>query len=472
MASRDGDGAGPDETQVLPERAPLPSDELSSGARIGEYVVQSQLARGGCGTVYVGTHRTLGRRAAIKVLHRELARVPIMVERFHREARAVNMIRDDHIADVFELGQLDDGRPYMIMELLEGETLQALIERQGPMSVAEICEVVAPICSALGAAHRVGIIHRDLKASNVFVTTVAGQRMIKLLDFGIAKLTQADADTPQLTQVGSRLGTPIAMAPEQIRGQAVDPRTDVYALGVLIYFLLVGRPPFTAPTAAEVERKQLEDPPPRPSAAAALPLPIDDVVLGCLSKLPDQRYPSAAAVLAALKLACGHAPRRAGARTARAIGVYVTVKITHDSDDPDDEVLDELDRHLERAAIALREAGLAIIVEAGAALLGVTPLGDDDERSARGQQLTAAARLAASMPPIAGAGWSVSTLICVHVDQALIRGDVVAGGPLLDMAAWVPSDHRVGAWATAGAVADIVSIPAGERMIQIQASHP
>src|SRR6266478_5793915 len=174
----------------------------------------------------------------------ELAPSPEMVERFVREARVVNRIRHPNIVDIYEFGELDDKRPYFVMELLEGTSLASIVERRGRLSPAQALSYLEPVCDALRAAHAAGVVHRDLKASNVAVVKEGDPPRVKLLDFGIAKLVRTAPGERGLTAVGQRIGTPYAMAPEQIRGGAIDARVDIYALGVLLYQLLTGRYPF------------------------------------------------------------------------------------------------------------------------------------------------------------------------------------------------------------------------------------
>ena len=169
------------------------------GTFAGSYVLKRELASGGGGTVYEAQHRLLGRRAAVKVLRRELAGSPQMVARFLREALAVNMIKHPNIVDIYEFGELPDGRPFYVMELLEGTDLRSVLHDQGRISPPEVLEYLEPVCSALEAAHARGIVHRDLKASNIFIAATsngdnsAPKRVVKLLDFGIAKLLHPDA---------------------------------------------------------------------------------------------------------------------------------------------------------------------------------------------------------------------------------------------------------------------------------------
>src|SRR6185369_15580856 len=179
----------------------------------GDYVIEGLLAEGGCGSVYVAQHRAMERRAALKILRGALASSPRMVERFVREVDLVNLLRHPNIVEIHDLGQLADGRPYYTMELLEGTTLDAQLRAEGRMPPAEGLEILEPVCSALRAAHAAGIVHRDVKASNIFLSRAGGAAGIKLLDFGIAKLTDPGMSAAGLTTFGHAVGTPTAMAP-------------------------------------------------------------------------------------------------------------------------------------------------------------------------------------------------------------------------------------------------------------------
>src|SRR6186713_2420115 len=185
--------------------AAVDADALKPGTLAGAYVLKKELASGGGGTVYEAHHRILGRRAAVKVLRRQLASSPQMVARFVQEARAVNMIKHPSIVDIFEFDDLPDGRPFYVMELLEGIDLRSVLNERGRFPPGEVLEILEPVCSALQAAHDLGIVHRDLKASNIFIAKIGGQRVIKLLDFGIAKLLHPDAGQGEggLTVVGT-----------------------------------------------------------------------------------------------------------------------------------------------------------------------------------------------------------------------------------------------------------------------------
>src|SRR3954470_17415767 len=327
---------GPNQAGALAQA--VDPDQLKSGTIAGAYVLKKELASGGGGTVYEAQHRLLGRRAAVKVLRRELAGSPQMIARFLREALAVNMIKHPNIVDIYEFGELPDGRPFYVMELLEGTDLRRVLQSRGRLSPGEVLEYLLPVCSALEAAHAHGVVHRDLKSSNIFVVDQGGAgqaangggesppRVVKLLDFGIAKLLHPDATEAGLTKVGTRLGTSYTMAPEQIRGDAIDERADIYALGVVLYHLLTGQYPFRADTMADIERQHLEAPPPRRSQGAAVPPQLDAVVLRSMEKAPERRFPSAKAFAEALREAVGTKTDQPEI-TARAAAVYVEIRI-------------------------------------------------------------------------------------------------------------------------------------------------
>jgi serine/threonine-protein kinase len=221
----------PDAVVTMPEKA---GDErvgdgaqLAAGTAVGEYVIDGKLGEGGMGTVYAATHPLIGKRAAIKVINLGLTTDGTAVQRFIQEARAVNQIRHGNIVDIFSFGELPDGRRYFVMEYLEGVSLADRV-KEGGMSLREAIEILDQVCDALEAAHEKGIVHRDLKPDNVFlVRTRGGRSVVKLLDFGIAKLSTTGS--MQKTRTGIVMGTPAYMSPEQGRGKSVDPRTDIYA---------------------------------------------------------------------------------------------------------------------------------------------------------------------------------------------------------------------------------------------------
>jgi serine/threonine-protein kinase len=283
----DGRLASDDESTVSMEPPSLDGEDgLAQGTMLGEYQVERTLARGGMGTVFAAVHPLIGKRVAIKVLSRALCSDPASVQRFVDEARVVNRIGHPNIVDVFAFGAMPDGRQYLVMELLQGETLGARMAR-APVPLAEACAVMKQLARALGAAHAHGVIHRDLKPDNVFLVTVDGGSMVKLLDFGIAKLSHQDAVTR--TAAGALVGTPQYIAPEQARGGRVDAHSDIYAFGGLLFELLAGRPVFLVNGVTEAIAKHLLEAAPRLSQFAQVPDELDDLVAAMLAKNPAVR---------------------------------------------------------------------------------------------------------------------------------------------------------------------------------------
>ncbi len=218
----------------------------------GKYEVRHLLARGGIGEVYLGVNRRLGKNVAIKVLGAEHAHVPAVVERFEQEARVAAMMRSAHIADVYDLGDLEGGERFIVMELLEGENLGDRLEREKRVSEKRLCELTLQILDALSCAHAAGVVHRDLKPENLFLTERDGRDFVKVVDFGISKLVNDDPDARRLTLAGAVLGTPLYMSPEQARGKVVDHRSDLYSLGVILYEAALGEPPYAGENANDL----------------------------------------------------------------------------------------------------------------------------------------------------------------------------------------------------------------------------
>lgn len=283
------------------------------GVTLGEYKVLSLLGGGAMGLVYRGVQPLIGRPVAIKVLKRELAQDPQHARRFLEEARSLSVARHPGIIDVFGFGETPAGEPYLVMELLEGQALDELLAERGKLSPAEAVTLLVPMLSALGAAHAAGVIHRDLKPANVFVVHLNdGTTFPKLLDFGLARRGAAGERLRQ-TSVG---GTPLYMAPEQVRGEAVGPQADLYSFGCMAFELLAGRPPFTSANLREVIEQHLRlDPPKLRALAPEVPVELEQLVRELLTKDPSQRPATALEVRARLEaiqasLAVAAAPTR------------------------------------------------------------------------------------------------------------------------------------------------------------------
>jgi Protein kinase domain len=280
------------------------AEDVLLGTSVGPYRIARLLGVGGMGRVYKGVQPQIGSRVAIKVLSRECTDRKDLVERFFSEARAVNLIRHESIVNVLDLSILPDGRPYIVMEYLDGAPLSDLVTRLGAMPLGGVCRLTVEVLDALGAAHAKGIVHRDLKPDNIFVTPVG---RAKVLDFGIAKLL------PELggsfTQTGSLLGTPHYMSPEQASGKGVDFRTDLYAMGVILFECVTGQKPFHGDSMFDLLRKHVDLPPPPPRALRPdLPPALEHIILVALAKDPHQRFPSAAAMTGALQQASAGLP--------------------------------------------------------------------------------------------------------------------------------------------------------------------
>ncbi|HEY5951732.1 MAG TPA: serine/threonine-protein kinase [Kofleriaceae bacterium] len=263
---------------------------LAPGTMVGEYRVEGIVGEGGMGQVYGAVHPVIGKRAAIKVLLPEICRNRQMVERFVMEARAVNQIGHPNIVDVFAFGALPDGRQYMVMEWLRGLSLSDRLKRGVP-TIPETCDILYGVAAALDAAHASGIIHRDLKPHNVFLVDVRGAKpLVKLLDFGLVKLSDTEDPRMERTRAGALLGTPAYMSPEQALGRSIDTRSDNYALGVLAFEMLTGRLPFIEDTAMGLLVAHMQSPPSLPSSVApGIPGELDRMVLALLAKDPAAR---------------------------------------------------------------------------------------------------------------------------------------------------------------------------------------
>jgi serine/threonine-protein kinase len=246
------------------------------------------------GWVYRAEHVKLGREVALKLLKPQYAARRDSVARFFQEARAVNRIRHRNIVDVTDFVELEDGTVFIIMELLRGAPLSALA-RDGALSAPRLLAILVQIADALGAAHDVGIVHRDMKPDNIFVSQPGdGGDHVKLLDFGVAKLIAADAESAWETKAGSVIGTPAYMSPEQAGGLQVDGRSDLYSVGAIMYEMFCGQPLFQARSFGEYVRMHLNEQPLPPRATAggaALDERIERVILRCIEKSPDARYP-------------------------------------------------------------------------------------------------------------------------------------------------------------------------------------
>ena len=270
----------------------------------GKYRIERTLGEGAMGIVFAARHIDLHELRAIKLMLPSALGNAEGIERFLREARAAVRLRSRHIARVLDIGRTDDGAPFIVMEHLEGSDLRTVLESAGTLPVLDAVRYLAQACEGLAEAHAVGIVHRDLKPANLFLAREPnGEPCIKVLDFGIAKISAAaDAPALEMTKTAEIIGTPMFMSPEQMRStRDVDARTDVWALGVILFRALTGQAPFAGTTITQLCAAVVADPAPPPSSLRAeLPFGLEAVVLRCLEKDPGRRYANAAELGAAL----------------------------------------------------------------------------------------------------------------------------------------------------------------------------
>lgn len=290
---------------------PTPGTTLI-GTAIGNYQIISELGAGAMGEVYLGEHPQIGRRVAIKVLVESLANNQAMAERFMSEARAVNKINHPNIIQIFDFGQLPDGRLYYTMEYLQGRELKHVLKEHAPLSLQSTADVLRQISGALQAAHSMGVVHRDLKPENIFVVENDQGFTVKILDFGIAKLLEPGMGVSHRTSTGMIMGTPLYMSPEQAAGDVkkISAQSDIYALGVIAYQMLSARLPIDAPTTAQILAMHITEPPtPLSTVAQGIPASVAAVVEGALAKEPELRPRTAQEFYESFARACmGAAP--------------------------------------------------------------------------------------------------------------------------------------------------------------------
>ncbi len=308
-----------------------PGDVLS-----GKFRVERVLGVGGMGVVVAATHLQLGQLVALKFMLTHALAHPDNVARFEREAKAAVRLKSDHVAKVTDVGRLDDGAPYMVMEFLEGEDLDAFMHRNGALPVQQAVDFVLQACEAIAEAHSLGIIHRDLKPKNLFLTQrLNGEPLVKVLDFGVSKII--GTEELSLTATTQVLGSPSYMSPEQLRASRdVDQRTDIWALGSILYELLTGSVPFPATTLTALTAMVISDPPrPVESLRPDLAPPLRDAIMRCLEKKAEARFQSVGELAMALAPFASHATAGLATQRISALGASSSSRLSAVTPPPD-----------------------------------------------------------------------------------------------------------------------------------------
>ncbi len=291
----------------------------------GKYRVERVLGEGGMGVVVAAWHIELEQRVALKFLLPEIAERGDAAERFRREARAAVKIKSEHVARVIDVGTMDDGVPYMVMEYLDGHDLASELRERRTLDVTEAVDIVLQACEAVAEAHASGIVHRDLKPANLYLALRAdGSRVVKVLDFGISKsIAGGSLGDLSLTRTSSMIGSPLYMSPEQMRSaRDVDSRADIWSLGVILFELLTGRPPYLGDNVPQLCASLLNDsPPPLSDYRNDVPKDLERCLLKCLEKERTQRWPSVAELAHALAPLASPESRIHALRASRVLGI-------------------------------------------------------------------------------------------------------------------------------------------------------
>ncbi|MBK7861328.1 MAG: serine/threonine protein kinase [Archangiaceae bacterium] len=425
-------GRSPEES-TLPELVAAGTLIPEPGSFAGRYQLLDVVARGGSGIVYRALEAGSNLIAAVKVLSIPPdARAEVM-ERFDRELRAVQAISHSHVVELLDFGKVQgSGEPYLALEWLEGVRLGQHIRDSGALSLEETWAITRQLLLALTAVHDAGYVHRDVSANNVMLTQVDGRLHVKLIDFGLVKPRPGHYQA--VTRPGMVVGTPSVMAPEQFEAPRVDERADLYAVGVLLTFMLTGKNPLQGKTIAEAGRlRAREQRPHRPSEDVALHPAVDAVVTRCLERSPEKRFPSAAHLAAELERVVRHA-QSSSLRT-RARHVVAMCLRARTPSPQADRALDEMVR-----LAALEGAQQAMKLDEGAALaIFDAPLDGDLALMMLAQATALMERLTAHEP-------HADLVLTLHADTVFLRLDNarVMGGPLLDMLRWpLPEEGSV-----------------------------
>jgi serine/threonine protein kinase len=433
----------------MPDPALAITDLLPIGTRIADYRINGVISSGGFGTVYRATHVESGSAAAVKVLHPELITHGNDALRFKREVDIIRRLRHPNVVEVYDFGQLPDGRPYFAMELLSGETLEQRLVARGRLTLDETLTILEALAGALDMAHAQFVVHRDLKPSNVFLCDHSGQNRIVLLDFGVAKLL--DANDQALTASRQIIGTLACMSPEQLLGEKVDSRTDIYAMGILAYAMITGVTPF------DVGSEDADNPvvflytryvrPVAPSHRVRIDSALDAPLLRALAQDPAERPATVGefveSIKAAIRTSMTTHTRREGSTEREGIAVHLEVNVDSSiMEEPDEALLLDLETILPTAASTLWEAGLVPIVESGNNLLAVVACPDDASLWPSLRKRVVETVMQAHQRTLQRAGRDARikvTFVATTGTLVLNSDGALIGGGLLDPVTWLPA---------------------------------
>jgi serine/threonine protein kinase len=428
------------------ERAPTKPLRHSSGTpvekhpeigdRLGAWIVGARLGGGGFGEVYEAVHHVTKQRAALKILHAHFTAAPEMVARFDREIHVLTRLRHPNIVQITDAGFDDAGRPYLCMEHLRGRDLGTLLRMQHHLDPKAVSDILEPLCDAIATAHDLGVIHRDLKASNVFVCDDDGR--VVLLDFGIAKLS--DALAPELTASHESLGTPGCMAPEQIHGHTIDARTDVYALGGLLFHLLTGRLPFHDPSETMTQYLHLHARRPRVSALARVSSAIDDIVVRAMAIEPAHRFADVRAFSAAARNALRGSPQPNA--PLEHVAIYVAIRDASRGEELDESLLADLEAVLPAVERTLTARGFSLALDLGNSAVFIAPLLDANVAMSCAVETWDVLAQRKGLDPRVRVG------LAVHQGLATVVGDRVEPCALLRPETWGMPEPLEGVWTT------------------------
>lgn len=424
----------PEEPTLLePELLTFPPVGPAPGTLAGRYRLEQLIARGGAGTVFRASEPGSPHPVAVKVLAMPPDSRAEVMERFDREIRALQQISHPHVVELLDFGKLQDtGLPYIALEWIEGERLGKHVKEHGAMSLDELWGIARQLLSALTAVHESGYVHRDVSMNNVMLSQQDGRLHVKLIDFGLVKPRPGHYQA--VTRPGVIVGTPSVMAPEQFEPPRVDERADIYAVGVLLSFMLTGKNPLQGVTLAEAGRRLLHDPHVRrPSEEIAMHPAVDALVTRCLDRDPKQRFPTAAHLAAELERVVRHA-QSSSLRT-RGRNVIALCLRARSATAANERALDEMVR-----VMAAESVGWSVKLDDGTALALVDAPPDDELAQAVLAQGTALMeRLTAHEP-------EADCALILHDDTVLLRldNDRVMGGPVLEMLRWpLPEEGSV-----------------------------